>query len=377
MKVLLLSFITLIFYIGNATQQASPFEVTQEIDTDMRWIELAPNGEFFLASDGYHLQIWNVEEARSIYEFTGHVEQPGNIAWSPDSHYLAIGTIQDKNAFNSPETHVTLWDANTQQTQILMTIPSDEGGVYGLNWHPSEYSLVLNIEKNFAIEIGVWDIQEGTYQVVSRDQASFVGNLSTHHSQFAPDGSFIMSVGRERLYFWDAKTYEPLRWFEDVEVSGEEVIYWSWSPDGNYLLLSFGGIVAFARREFIPFNENTFGENGYPTFDLTWKPDSSGIITGNGVFYSLETRSTFQVIPINPRTIQKLLWTSDGKYLIYLNSESNQIEIWNTGKGEGKIVQIIHHAQEEPSAITLTTQNLLAIIFADGRVCFFKYQLSE
>jgi WD40 repeat protein len=193
-----------IWSVPNLVEVASHTYGTDEI----RAVEFSPDGRMVAFANRQTFEVWTQDLAHLVVRFP--VNQPGLIAFCPDSLCVAVGHYASIDLINL---------RTKQQTQSLK---GDWGFGGGLSFFPDGLRL-MNAGSDGTIRI--WDVDTG------RQVDAFVSEPGGDFASLFAGGRRILSEGVTRyLSVWDANQ-------TILDMHGADEVYsLAFSPDGNLLL---------------------------------------------------------------------------------------------------------------------------------------------
>lgn len=155
------------------TMVAQPIEkVTVTHDKDINCVAFSPDGRWFATgSDDNTVRIWETSTGREVRRIS-HDNWVLSVAFSPYGDTLATGG-RDKTA--------RIWERSSGRQLASFGCG---GRVLGLGFSPLGAGLATA-----AVDVRVWSISEGTYDVLGEDSANDVS--------ISPDGTCIVSADRD------------------------------------------------------------------------------------------------------------------------------------------------------------------------------------
>jgi WD40 repeat protein len=201
---------------GAPTPLSFPSEKTTivaELSGRIRSFDISPDFKTiaFATSDGAVL--YDLE----TYQPLRKLDEKGNVylvAWSPDGKKLSAASLDDKGAY-----HLTAWDTSTWKTVFEEKSPdgSFEAIYTDIAWSPDSRFLASGQEMG----VTVYDVQTG--KVISQQE-----QLSAYSLSWSPDGSRLVSTGdwANGIRRWKVSTDESVRLF-DQRTGGSMAIAWS------------------------------------------------------------------------------------------------------------------------------------------------------
>lgn len=334
---------------------------------------MSPDSRWLALGDAAALEIWNPRTGQRLQRLETHLETIFDITFSPDGKHLAclaengcalyttdgfehVATLGDLfSAFSgivsaassrvsfSPragvlalplyqENRVRLWDARKHQDLAFLEMPAS---VFQVSFTADE-NLLLVSGANAA-----WLIQVG----LKDEKLNLPGhNRTVTGVCFAPDGSRIASVSKDRLVrVWDALTGHGV-WSQMLPEQGQAVSY---SPDGRFLVTTAAG----ARRLWIweARTGDRLLELGSEREDIVWSaqfsPDGRYLAAASGpssgiTIWSLDSagagsgqpRLNAQTAGSWPGAIWSLMFAPQGEqlaFIIHSQSPPRGLFLWD------------------------------------------------
>jgi WD40 repeat protein/serine/threonine protein kinase len=161
-------------------------------------------------------KVWDVVKGGEPYTFTGHVIRipfaprvPVTcIAYSPDGHFLATGSVAPNLAdplnIRKALGVVKIWDAETGR--VVRTFDKQEGLMDSLTFSP-DGTRIASSSINEDKTVDVWDTRTGEVVHILGGNASHV-----HRMRFSPDGRLLIAGCTDgTVKVWDAATFALVR----------------------------------------------------------------------------------------------------------------------------------------------------------------------
>jgi WD40 repeat protein len=317
-------------------------------------LDWSPDGTRLAASSRHDptVFVWRVSNWNQILSFANHMYWVSNVAWSPDSQYLATadasGTAFFRSANNGSILH---YFPNQNSPDLVSWSPGGEylleqffdefkfydvsarqpldipetvlGGLRLSSWIPGSQKILIS---NADSRLQLWDIASGETEILINPQ---IGKIVA--ADWSPDGTRL-ALGEEGgsllLYDQVENRLSPLG-----QISYPYIKSISWSPDGNALAVSSNDQNAVI--EVVDGIERlTFGEESWRYFQDWHHPADfilSGAWSGKITLWDPHTgKLTGQWNPL-PDTVQGVGFSPDFERVILL--ANNSIALWDVANG--------------------------------------------
>jgi len=356
MKIITISiFSAVLMLIAGSLYSQEPKPIFRRISTfehnaSPDWIVVSPDGQYAII--GLHeVELWSLSDGILVDGFEDKSGDLHEIEWAPDSQWVMFASV---NQSRTPMTRIWLRDVESGEIEHLWEY--DEP-LYDLNWHPDSTRIVTALHS----EIRMF-YPDGSFEYV--DNRHYVGDLSPSHLEFSPDGRFLFAVDFDRTYLWDANTYEQFDWH--IELCGECVGPWAWSPDRHTVLLANIGLLNLVEQQF-----STLGEfaQGYSVHRVVYSPNGEWILSYPDELYHVSNQEITSLPSC--RSIRRVYWTPDSRYLVQdACQESNAISILDV---ESKTWDIALSLEASTASMSMSSNGILAVVLEDNTVHVFEY----
>lgn len=206
-----------------------------------RAVSWSPDGKNLAAGISFgvsgSLQIWDVKAGVVKYTYTlgsGYVIT--SATWSFDGQYLAAHGFASQNIDPTiPGDIVAVWQTTTRH-QVFKQKFAMSGSDAPVYWQPQKHNLALMAEVDQKLALEIWDV------LANKQVLNQVSNGSPELT-FSPDGKRLA---------WDTTIKNGKKFVGAImitDLSSGATIYTykegdgalAWSPDGKYIVSSFGG----------------------------------------------------------------------------------------------------------------------------------------
>ena len=159
--------------------------------------------------------LWQQCQSEELFSLPGHDRGVIAVAFSPDGHRLATGTIAKADG-----AQVTIWDLDTRRAVTTLTAHTDD--VFSVSFSLNGQWLATASSS----AVYLWDAKD--YQRLGTlDGGEFV-------AKFSPHGEYLLTGATNGLILWDTRTWAKLKSLETPPWTGDAFSCRpSFSPDGN------------------------------------------------------------------------------------------------------------------------------------------------
>jgi len=292
-------------------------------------------------------------QPKKLCELTNHTRGVNCIRWSPNGQYLAsAGADNHILIFQKTETQSGFNESgNVESWECIFTRAEHQSDVEDIAWSPdSKYLASCSLDSTIAI----WrQKDEGEFEKhrTLKGHKNWVKGLA-----WDPLNKYLASQGAEgcltlwRTSDWEAETQIQEHFFDTTNLTFDndaeqnvEVVFFrpSWSPDGNYLVGSFGKIddvyvsPVFKRGTWVkeacyvghrkPTTISTFNPKGFQTKDgKDFVVCAVGSMDNSVSFWTSSGRRPKLVIEhLFHSSILDLSWAPDGKSCVVASSDGS------------------------------------------------------
>ncbi|MEM6453002.1 MAG: WD40 repeat domain-containing protein [Cyanobacteria bacterium P01_D01_bin.105] len=275
----------------------------------------------------YQALITGVQNAREQNQLYGHKYSVRSIAYSPNSQYIASGSVDNT---------LKIWNAKTGQLIRTIIVSNDpENWVYAVAFSPDSQKIVTAGEDSI---IRIWDLTSGKQ----------MGQALTGHTGpvrsvlFSPDGKKIVSGGDDKaIRIWETESGETL--LENIHWGA--VLAVAFSPNGQ--VVASGSTDNTIRL----WNANTGELIGEPMrghqgsiFSLAFSADGARLVSGSSdrtlKLWNMQTRKQIgESLRGHQDKVYAVSFSPDDRYIISAGADRS-IRLWNAknGKPSGQIL---------------------------------------
>jgi WD40 repeat protein len=322
------------------------------------------------ASDGHTLAsgdssdsitLWNTENGEPTQLKDGYCSGcSSQVAWSPDSQYLAIAIGQD----------IEVWDIN--KDEIIRKYTTSKYSFNGITWSPDGNSLAAGSDG-----VQVWDIHTGE-QVFSKELQSEY-DWQIEELAWSPIGTYLATGDNYgNVEIWDTNDWMLIN---SIEGYGKgEITGIAWSPDGELITVSnsVGGIKHVRPTRYPASSADDFSSYG----DFAWSPDGRTLASINRYDNTIETwdsSSGTKTHEFNdPMHLPSCVaWSPDGTKLA--TGSHGKIFIWDAESGEKVRTILVDESRSFTSSIAWSPDGTTIAIAGpyEGKVFFWNLSTDE
>lgn len=269
----------------------------------------APNGKRLVASTRGTVWLWDLVADRYTPIFA--IAKPGEkihaLAWSPDGHYLAVGS--NPIQVIDPVSGQHLWSYSADYPYLA--VPGQPTRTTALAWSPDSKRLAMATQHfDKRCFVNIWNVQSPLSGNSFPDIhcANGISSIS-----WSSDARYVVSADGQSIQAWDAQSGYDI--FQHAISAATSV---SWSPSATN-----AGELAFADHGASEVWNVWTGQlvNRYPSTPngiLAWAPDGNYLATASGravIIYDIHSSLPVYIYTSQAHAIASLAWSPDGRYL--------------------------------------------------------------
>jgi len=271
-----------------------------------------------------------------------------NVAWSPDSSKIMIGTVGDSDLQgNISPAQVKIWTATTGKE--LLTVDTPNAFRNGVSWSPDGKQLAIKSGASISLtdeqatgQLQIVDAQNGKPQVSVEAGSQF---LFKEMIRWSPDGRSLSGLIGDEVAIWETATGKTEKTLGYAD-SDKSVLSLTWSPDGSKLAVgcdeALVDIHNIADGKVLKTFKGGFMKIGNQSIKLPsmlvmmnsveWSPNGKLIAGANDSEVKIwDVNSGTEAGVLNTGTKQ-LAWSPDGTQLAGSTrklSTTDSVTIWN------------------------------------------------
>jgi WD40 repeat protein/serine/threonine protein kinase len=243
-----------------------------------------------------HAVIWDMDTGHEVRKLTAPKSAITDVAWSPDSKYLASSSADG----------VRVWEVASGMETFQRKDIEDCTGVW---WSPDGRALALQGSRN--------DLKIRLVQL--RPDAKPQGVGEPGHMVIAgwsADGKTIAAICSDGVRLYDTATGRRRRSFSKTTPTGSS-LWFAWSPDGKTMAVTDARETVVLAMDSAQSFASLTGPGGGQS-RLAWSPDGKTLATigpNNVIQLCNATGRVLRSLAGHQAAVSGLAWSPDGKYL--------------------------------------------------------------
>nr|WP_199339654.1 NB-ARC domain-containing protein [Nostoc sp. FACHB-892] len=275
-------------------------------------VAFSPDGQILASgSDDQTVKLWDVQDGKCLTTLQGHSNWVRSVAFSPDGRILASG---------SEDQTVKLWDVHTGK--CLKTLQGNTNRVRSVAFSPDGQTLASGSEKQ---TIKLWDVQTGKCLKILQGHSSWVRSVA-----FSPDGQILTSGSDDQtVKLWDIHTGKCL-----TTLQGHSNRVWSvaFSPNGQ--ILASGGDDQTVKLWDVQTGKclRTLQGHSNRVMSVAFSPDGQTLASGSEnqtvKLWDVHTGKCLTSLQGHTNRIRSVAFSPDGQTLAS-GSEKQTVKLWD------------------------------------------------
>jgi WD40 repeat protein len=304
-------------------------------------VAFSPNNKNILTCGADNkIVLWDLQgKALKTFE-DADLQEVHCVAFSPDGNSFAVGTHQSKLLIYNLKAEK--WIQKTFSKDRIFDVEFSPNGQYILSTESSNY-------------VELWDAKTGDLVQVMQGRG-----MICQKGGFSPDNKTIVAGGGIGLKYWEIPSGKIIPVFDDLEYEPEstpkptKVNSAFFSPDGKWILTLYDG--DYNRPEFSDFPriqvwdlqgrriQKLDGLSG--GISTVFSPDQKYILTaaehheysdldvnkGTINVWEMSSGKLLSTLPAHLNGVQKISFSSDGKYLVSIGGQDREVKLWDATK---------------------------------------------
>ena len=279
------------------------------------------NKQIIIAGDGEgEIYFWDISSGELRDTFHGHTSGISGLAFNPKRTQLVSASWDET---------VCLWNITTGSKPLILSGHGDE--VKSVAFSPDGEFVASGADDGIVF---LWSAQTGKPVDVFEGHTSWVISVA-----FSPDGNYLTSGGDDKeVRFWvvaaNQKTENFINHMARELPFSQGLVF---SPDGNKLLLSGGGVIytclcsTWQPDAMFEENDDTWVR------DVAFRPDGNQIAAASYKTIGLWNANTQKIeysLPDCKEGAERIVYSPCGKYLAAACGFEKTVGIWHTATGE-------------------------------------------
>jgi WD40 repeat protein/DNA-binding CsgD family transcriptional regulator len=285
-------------------------------------VAFSPDGRILASgSDDQTVKLWDVQDGKCLATLQGHSNWVRSVAFTPDGQILASG---------SEDQTVKLWDVHTGK--CLKTLQGNTNRVRSVAFSPDGQTLASGSEKQ---TIKLWDVQTGKCLKILQGHSSWVRSVA-----FSPNGQLLASGSDDQtVKLWDIHTGKCLK-----TLQGHSNRVWSvaFSPNGQ--ILASGGDDQTVKLWDVQTRKCLITLQGHSNrvMSVAFSPDGQTLASGSEnqtvKLWDVHTGKCLTSLQGHTNRIRSVAFSPDGQTLAS-GSEKQTVKLWDVR--EDKCLKIL------------------------------------
>jgi WD40 repeat protein len=271
----------------------------------------------------------------TVYTYKGHPYVVLQLAWTPDSKYIASG---------DSEHNIHVWEAMTGNLIRTFSTGRHNGGGFALS--PDGKYIATGFEDH---TVKVLDIMTGNTLLTYTGHSGDIGTID-----WSPDGKYIASADGQTMQVWEAMTGKTILTYKIPQKTEIDTAFGLlWSPDGKYIAV--GGIskTVLVLDAMTGKVRSTYsGHTEVGAGPVAWSPDSKYIVSES---WDLTTQVWEAMTGKHIHTFQQfgpVAWSPDSNYLALGNPrEEHNVQVWDTKTWHLRLTYTGHQGNTSVNAV--------------------------
>ena len=249
-----------------------------ELNGQLRW-----RNAIAWSRDGIHIALfrdsdektalrWDTASGERIFCYYERRKRVGTVAWSPDSHYLALGNNDRMVQVRDIKSGEVVFTYCGHREALRLN------RVNAVAWSPNGLYVASGTRSD---GVHVWQVSTGATIQVYTSHAAELMTLA-----WSPDGKYIASGGADdTVQVWEAATKKRIFTYHGHAGTdaGAGISAIAWSPDGTYIASARGGDDTTVQvwTAFTGASALTYTAHMEQVNVLAWSPDGTRIASGS------------------------------------------------------------------------------------------------
>ena len=272
-----------------------------------------------------------------------------NVAWSPDSSKIMIGTVGDSDLQgNISPAQVKIWNATTGKE--LLTVDTPNSFRNGVSWSPDGKQLAIKSGATISLtdeqapgQLQIVDAQNGKPQVSVEAESQF--GLK-EMIRWSPDGRSLSGLIGDEVAIWETATGKREKTLGYAD-SDKSVLSLTWSPDGSKLAVGCDEALVDIHNIADGKVLKTFNGGGFlkignqsiklPSFTImmnsvAWSPNGKLVAGANNHQVTIWDVNAGTEAGVFKSGTEQLAWNPDGTQLAGSTRElstTDSVTVWN------------------------------------------------